>query len=158
MTSDVTDGSTCGTEAILDTWKFFSQNFGSILLELDSLERGALEGTLVATTTTSITITRNTLRVVFPHLLSEKRTLFWLACKLIDQRLVMRGQVFFQWNDKTKRVVRIHSQADMVTSMLPIVGNLENVSRVFEGALVTPEFNMVPDISSDSQYWMQLFC
>ncbi|OWZ07908.1 hypothetical protein PHMEG_00019626 [Phytophthora megakarya] len=155
MARDVTDGSMHGPEAILNYWSLFSRNFDDILFELDGLEQGARADSLVATITLSVTISKNTLRLVFPHLLSDDRAGLGLAAQLINQRIVMRGSVLFQWDDKMKRLGRMHSQADMLTPILKIVGNLEKVGRVFERALVTPECKLVPEMSNDFRYWMQ---
>ncbi|OWZ12089.1 hypothetical protein PHMEG_00014805 [Phytophthora megakarya] len=156
MTTDVTYESVCGHEAILNYWRLFSHYFDDIFVELECLTKGNEANTLLATTIMSVTISKNTLRRVFPHLIREERSRLGLAAKLIDQQVVMRRLVLFKWNDKLKCVERIQSQADMLTPLLQIVGSLESVSHVFENALVTAECKLIPEISGDSRYWMQL--
>ncbi|OWZ02498.1 hypothetical protein PHMEG_00025927, partial [Phytophthora megakarya] len=58
--------------------------------------------------------------------------------KLLNQRLVMRGLVRFDWDNNTNRMAGIHSQSDLLTPMLRRLGSLQDVSRAFNGALVTP--------------------
>ncbi|OWY98196.1 hypothetical protein PHMEG_00031096 [Phytophthora megakarya] len=155
MARDVTDGSMRGPEAILSYWGLFSHNFDDILVELNCLEQGVKADSLIATITLSVTISKNTLRLLFPHLLCDDSAGLSLAAQLIDQRIVMRGSVLFQWDDKIKRLERIYMKADMLTPILKIVGNLEKVGHVFERALVTPECKLVPEMSNDFRYWMQ---
>ncbi|KAE9261077.1 hypothetical protein PR003_g34086, partial [Phytophthora rubi] len=94
------------------------------------------DDSLRAVTTTSVTITKNTLRFVYPHLDSEHSA---LAAKLLNQRLVMRGTVHFDWDNTSGRVVRVKSKVDVLTPMLRLLGSLENVSTVFEMAMMTLE-------------------
>ncbi|KAF4139153.1 hypothetical protein GN958_ATG11671 [Phytophthora infestans] len=85
------------------------------------------------------------MRTVFPHLNSDGRGGIeggiWssLGCKLLNQRLVMRGSVYFDWDSTVDCVARIQSQSDMLTPLLRLLGTLEDVSLVFQSALVTPD-------------------
>ncbi|KAK1929105.1 hypothetical protein P3T76_015398 [Phytophthora citrophthora] len=94
---------------------------------------------LVAVTTTSVTITRETLRIVFPHLKTTNNSES-LGNRLINRRLQMRGSTRFEWDNSTRKVTRIISQSDMMTPILGLLGNLEDVSKVFEKALISPKF------------------
>ncbi|KAI9990314.1 hypothetical protein PInf_021124 [Phytophthora infestans] len=62
-----------------------------------------------------------------------------LAAKLLNNRLVVQGSVSLDWDDTTNRIVRVVTQLDMVTPMLRLLGNLEDVSRVFDKALISLE-------------------
>ncbi|KAF1778493.1 hypothetical protein GQ600_22542 [Phytophthora cactorum] len=62
-----------------------------------------------------------------------------LAQRQQNALLVMHGSVLFEWDPDIDRVVRMQSQSDMLTRMLSLLGNVVDVSRVFEGALLTPE-------------------
>jgi hypothetical protein len=147
MAPDVMNGNVCGPEALMTQWKVFSQCFTDIHVDLERLEKGATGDSLVATTSTSVTITEATLQAAFPHLRSdgadgEKWTP--LARKLVNQRLVLRGWVRFDWDSVRGRVSRMQSHSDLLTPILQLVGTLENVSRVFVGAFVTPDGQMNP--------------
>ncbi|ETK86349.1 hypothetical protein F441_14958 [Phytophthora nicotianae CJ01A1] len=95
---------------------------------------------VVAVTTTSITITEETLRHAFPHLIDTGTgsSSFALVHLLLDERLVLHGSTYFEWDPVYGRVTRVVSQADMITPVLMLLGSLEDVSRVFENALLQP--------------------
>ncbi|KAG2912587.1 hypothetical protein PC117_g18844 [Phytophthora cactorum] len=135
MTPDVTDGNVSGAEALLENWKFLSLNHDDVHVQLKRLEQVAHDS-LLAVTTTSVTITENTLRQVYPHLIEEHST---LNAKLLNQRLVMRGSVRFDWDASCGRMVRVESQIDMLTPMLKLLGSLDDVAYVFDKALLTPD-------------------
>ncbi|ETL84813.1 hypothetical protein L917_15480 [Phytophthora nicotianae] len=55
--------------------------------------------------TMSVSITEKTLEKVFPHLLEAEQ--LRLRSKLLSQRLVLPCRVCFEWNEVSKRVVRL---------------------------------------------------
>ncbi|KAG6948068.1 hypothetical protein JG687_00015718 [Phytophthora cactorum] len=91
----------------------------------------------------------------FPHLFygstvrgvqrTESRG-YRLVLKLLDQRLVVSGSVRFDRDNLNNRVVRISSQIDLVSALLQLLGNVEDVSFVFNGARITPEGNVVGEL------------
>ncbi|KAG6948340.1 hypothetical protein JG687_00015542 [Phytophthora cactorum] len=108
-------------------------------LELESLDRDNTEA-LVATT---VTITEHTLRNVFPHLHDRSDVVMLkLAEKLQGQRISMHDTTRFLWDPAFRRIPSVIAQADMLTPMLRLLGSLENVSHVFEGALISPDFHL----------------
>ncbi|OWZ13230.1 hypothetical protein PHMEG_00013491 [Phytophthora megakarya] len=145
---DVSDGYFRGPKSLLRTWELFSLCFDDVYVELESMEKKS-EGILFATTTTSVTISRNTLRLVFPRLNSDERGGVdggrWSsqADRLKGQRLVMTSSTRFDWDAINNRVVRILSSSDMLTAIFRVLGSLEDVSVVFNGALVTPDGRLV---------------
>lgn len=56
---------------------------------------------------------------------------------------MMRGSVHFDWDDLNNRVVGLVSQADMIAPLLECLGSLEDVSLVFQNALIQPDCNLV---------------
>ncbi|ETL81708.1 hypothetical protein L917_18017 [Phytophthora nicotianae] len=62
---------------------------------------------------------------------------------MLGKKLVMRGSVLFGWDNTTDKIVSFHSQADMITPMLNLLGNLKDVSCVFSKARITPECKFV---------------
>ncbi|KAG7398675.1 hypothetical protein PHYBOEH_010724 [Phytophthora boehmeriae] len=144
MASDVTDGALVGPEALLENWRLLSLYHTDVCVELKSVEIGS-QDSLIATISIGVTITENTLRYVYPHLISgeadggERREWLAIVAKLLNQRLMMRGRVHFYWDDDTGRVKRLASTADMVTPMLRLLGSLEEVAHVFNGALISPD-------------------
>ncbi|OWZ10939.1 hypothetical protein PHMEG_00016113 [Phytophthora megakarya] len=148
MTPDVRDGLVCGPKAILARWMMFSLYFDDIYVDLQGLEKGRVGNSVVATTVTSITISNNSMRLVFPHLVEKggADSVISLADKLRGQRLEVRGSVVFEWDNTIGRVSKMRSQSDMLTPLLRVLGNLDDVSHVFEGALVTPECGWVQSL------------
>ncbi|OWZ04963.1 hypothetical protein PHMEG_00023037, partial [Phytophthora megakarya] len=131
-TSDVTDGFKVGPEAILENMLLFSYYFRNFHVVLEELKKGPTADSIVAITTTSVTISENTLRLVFPHLAEDwVESQHSLGSKLLNQQLVMRGLVRFDWDNITNRVVGIYSQSDLLTPMLRTLGSLQDVSRAF---------------------------
>ncbi|KAF4139152.1 hypothetical protein GN958_ATG11670 [Phytophthora infestans] len=145
MAPDVTDGFEYGPDTLLRNWKLFSLCFDDIDVQLGRLATGGMMNSLVASTITSLTISTDTLRQAFPNLNSDGRGGAsggeWhpLAAKLLNNRLVVQGSVSLDWDDTTNRIVRVVTQLDMVTPMLRLLGNLEDVSRVFDKALISLE-------------------
>ncbi|ETN04856.1 hypothetical protein PPTG_14616 [Phytophthora nicotianae INRA-310] len=144
MLPDVNDGLVVGPHAMLENWGRFSSSFDDVRVDLNRLEKVSANS-LFAVTTTSATISYDALRVVFPHLkrhlqcgVSEVKGSL-LACKLLNYRLSMRGSVRFEWDDRTDRVSSMDSRSDMLTPLLNLLGNLDDVNYVFRCALVTPD-------------------
>ncbi|ETL87864.1 hypothetical protein L917_13020, partial [Phytophthora nicotianae] len=52
----------------------------------------------------------------------------------------MRGSTCFEWDDSTSRMTRVVSQSDMLSPMLQLLNSVEDVSLVFEQALISPDF------------------
>ncbi|ETL79912.1 hypothetical protein L917_19540, partial [Phytophthora nicotianae] len=144
MAPNVMEGALIGVDAQVENWRLLALYFAEVHVDLKGLTM-PMPNTLIATTVTSVIITNKTLRHAFPHLNSDDAggtkggTWSSLASRLLGRKLVMRGSVFFGWDSSSDKVVRVYSQADMVTPMLTLLGNLEDVSFVFDKARVTPE-------------------
>ncbi|EGZ18066.1 hypothetical protein PHYSODRAFT_300895 [Phytophthora sojae] len=134
MALDVTDGDACGVEAILEMWRLFSLHHSDLVSD----------ESVLATTSTRITITDHTVRALYPHLLeTEARGRFSLAGMLLNKRLVIQGTVRFDWDETSGRVVRLESKMDMVTPLLKLLGALDKVAAVFDNARITPEGSVI---------------
>eukprot|EP00644_Phytophthora_capsici_P002019 jgi/Phyca11/575537/estExt2_Genewise1.C_PHYCAscaffold_740172 len=142
MAPDVVVGSLFGVDAALENWRLFTHYFEDVHTELKDMKMPTSD-TLIAGTTTSVTITEKTLRRAFPHLIGGSGNLPPLAAKLLGERLVMKGTVLFGWDSATDKVVKLHSQADMLTPTLSLLRSLEDVSCVFYKARVTPECSFI---------------
>ncbi|OWZ13229.1 hypothetical protein PHMEG_00013490 [Phytophthora megakarya] len=57
------------------------------------------------------------------------------AQRFEGKRLIVKGTVWIDWENVNRRVVWLVSCSDMGTAMLRVVGSLEHVSYVFDGAL-----------------------
>ncbi|KAF1775790.1 hypothetical protein GQ600_9740 [Phytophthora cactorum] len=125
-------------------WNVAAEYFRMFRYGLVSLEYTA-DGLVIGKTLGRLTITENTLYHAFPHLIGagEGEERAELARRLLGQQLVMRGAVHFEWDSENGRIARLHHKADLLTPLLELLGSLEEVSRVFENALVTPESTSV---------------
>ncbi|KAG2987450.1 hypothetical protein PC123_g19431 [Phytophthora cactorum] len=150
MAPDLDAGTVLGFEALARNWGVFTKFFRDVRVQLDSVEHTTAHS-VVARTTISVTITEVTLRDVFlyrgRHSCSgspdQQERGRHIAAKLLGQRLVMCGSVSFTWDSSTDQVVGLISQADMVSPLLQLMGNIEDVSNVLSNARVTPECNLV---------------
>ncbi|OWY99302.1 hypothetical protein PHMEG_00029713 [Phytophthora megakarya] len=145
MAPDVVFNGERGPEAVIKSWGCLSHWFKDISVDLDRLTKGPA-GSVIASTVTTVTITEQTLRQVFPRLwMLDGRggcLVSTLVNKLRGQRLVMRGSTHFEWDGGYGRVICVRTMADMLTPLLELLGNVEDVARVFNEALITPEFQL----------------
>ncbi|OWZ03711.1 hypothetical protein PHMEG_00024505 [Phytophthora megakarya] len=137
MAADVTDGTMVGASALLASWKFMSQCLENIDMLPIRIENGP-EGVLNATAKCNFTITENTLRLAFPHLI-DNGIADILAEKLIGKSLTMDGTYHFKYDEQSGRITCIQMTPDIVTPLLRLLGNLEDVARMFDNAVITPE-------------------
>ncbi|KUF82409.1 hypothetical protein AM587_10000147 [Phytophthora nicotianae] len=146
MAPDLDAGTVFGFEALVRNWGVFSQFFQDVRVYLESVEQ-TTEHSLLARTTTSVTFTEITLRDAFLYQghqeCDQQERWVHIAGKLLGQRLDMHGSVQFTWDSSNHRVVGLISQADMITPLLKILGNVEDVSAVFSNARITAECNLV---------------
>uniref|UniRef100_H3GHJ6 BZIP domain-containing protein n=1 Tax=Phytophthora ramorum TaxID=164328 RepID=H3GHJ6_PHYRM len=142
MAPDVVSNSGCGEDAVIRSWQRISLWFQDIELEVGGLNKGTASGTLTAAATLSATITERTLRTVFPHVWGTRSASRELADKLLGQRVAMHGSVRFEWDTAFGRIARVASAYDMLTPMLALLGNLEDVAQVFEGSPISPDFQL----------------
>ncbi|KAG6623417.1 bZIP transcription factor 1 [Phytophthora cinnamomi] len=149
MAPDAASNPRYGAEAVLENWRRLSEYFGDIQLEISDLSELAAADVLVATTTISIAVSDKTLRLAFPHLNSdgvgglEGGEWSPAAIQLHSKKIIMHGSIHFGLDYASNRVVQIRSQADMLSPVLHILGDLDSVDQVFDGAVVTPDFGMI---------------
>ncbi|OWZ00740.1 hypothetical protein PHMEG_00028007, partial [Phytophthora megakarya] len=141
------------SNVLASSWRIFGFLFPGSEVCLQRLDQISSD-ILVATTSTKITITGSTLQTTFSHLTTnatgENPVRLQLACKLLGQSFVLRGSVRFVWDNEICRFVDLHSQADMIPSFLQMLGNIEDVAKVFSKALVTPDCNVAIERISPS--------
>ncbi|OWZ02202.1 hypothetical protein PHMEG_00026274 [Phytophthora megakarya] len=132
------------SDAIMQSWKHVSLCFNGLQVEITSLENG-LEDSAIVTTKQNLTISQNVLQYTFPHLIHGEGESSQLETKLLGQQIVIQGSVHFKWDSENRRVSSFAFKIDMVTSMLDLLGNLEDISRVFKNSCLTPEFGIVTE-------------
>ncbi|ETI39272.1 hypothetical protein F443_15135 [Phytophthora nicotianae P1569] len=128
-----------GHDAMLRSWKCISLWFKDVEVKVEGLDRSAA-GSLEAITETSVTVTERTLRNVFPHLISRNGTNCELAEQLLGRRIVMRGLTRFEWDSASRCFTSVIAHSDLLTPMLHLLGNVEDVAQVFQRSSVTPDF------------------
>ncbi|KAJ8576551.1 hypothetical protein ON010_g2660 [Phytophthora cinnamomi] len=139
---DVASTAGFGLEAMVKSWSFI-QWFDKVEIEFgDRLNRRA--DFLFKTTRISVTITERTLRHVFPNLQNPQDNSITrrVLDKLLHQRIVLNGALSFKWDNVSSQVTSVVAQSDMIPPMVKLLGNLEDVSRVFTNALISPEFRL----------------
>ncbi|KAF1783296.1 hypothetical protein GQ600_9610 [Phytophthora cactorum] len=142
MAPDLDIGARSGIEALTKSWRIFAHAFPGGHIQLESI-RQLTSLCLVATTRTSVTLTKQMLQYLFHSFTdgseaSSKRREHIFA-RLLNQRIVMGGSVRFDWDDTSKRVIGLYTHVDILSPMLTLLGNLEDASFVFSGALITPD-------------------
>ncbi|ETI41943.1 hypothetical protein F443_12864 [Phytophthora nicotianae P1569] len=147
MAPDVLIDTGSGVDALVKKWNLFTQWFPDVRIQLKQLKQ-ITEQSIVALTTTSFTITTRGMQGAFPHLFKarEGSRCAQIAARLRDQHVVLQGSVRFDWDEKSKHVIRLQHQADMMSMLLEMLGNLEDVALVFNGAHITPECVVRDDI------------
>ncbi|OWZ06421.1 hypothetical protein PHMEG_00021327 [Phytophthora megakarya] len=142
MTDNVTDGRVCGVDALLETWAIQSACYQEIDMQPLRMENGPGDS-MVATTKGILTITENTLRFAFPHLVAGGKTRSDLATKMLGQQLQLHGSVKLEWDPTRGRVASIVCNVDILTPLLRLLGSLDDVSYVFDEARLNPEGRLV---------------
>ncbi|KUF88844.1 bZIP transcription factor 1 [Phytophthora nicotianae] len=155
MSPDIVIGEQSGVDALIEQWRRYSTYFGNLNFQLKGMEEQPF-GALVATASFSFTITETSLRHVFPHLLATsgaedtgfgtEHTMLWT--RLLGRRLDCRCSLRFQWDDSAGRVTQLDWKMDLLTTLLRVLGNLEDVNRVLKKALITSD-NLVNDLPTN---------
>ncbi|ETI41702.1 hypothetical protein F443_13084 [Phytophthora nicotianae P1569] len=142
MSPDVAFNGGFGPDELLKSWSVF-QWFSDVEVNLMRLVKQS-EHCVVMITRADGTITERTLCNLFPHLWEGERKYYSvrtnLATKLLDQRIVMDGRTVFRWDSVTNSMASVNSDNDMLTPIFHLLGNLKDVSLVFDQGLVSPDF------------------
>ncbi|ETI54242.1 hypothetical protein F443_02914 [Phytophthora nicotianae P1569] len=144
MSSSVMVKSGSGIPAMLELWRSISLRNDGLDVRLVRLENGP-EGSFIATTKCYFTITLSMIQQEFPHLISEEGKPLPLAEKLLGQRIELPSEVRFDWDASTARMASVtgrHFQAEMLMSLLKILGNLEDVAFVLGSSCPTVDMKL----------------
>ncbi|OWZ04644.1 hypothetical protein PHMEG_00023418 [Phytophthora megakarya] len=144
MTADVAHNTSIGVGALIRNWKIITVLFPEIHVELNKLTE-VTECSVIANITTTITLSEPSLHSVFlqPKTKYERTLCSWIVTKLQGQRVVMHGSVRFSWCSASNRVIGVHSQTDMMTPLMQILGDIEDFAMLFSNARITPGFDLV---------------
>ncbi|KAF4043308.1 hypothetical protein GN244_ATG04349 [Phytophthora infestans] len=152
MAPDLATGTVFGFEALARNWGIVGLLFDDVRFKLDHVER-ATEISIVAKTTTSFTISRQSIVDVcrdedFSDSPAQRTRWTRIAAVLLEERLTMRGTVQFTWDNSAKRMIGLVSQLDMISSLLKLLGNVEDISIIFSSACLSLEGNILKDYAA----------
>ncbi|ETN19935.1 hypothetical protein PPTG_03047 [Phytophthora nicotianae INRA-310] len=144
MAPDVTDGVVIGIDALIESHALQSRCYEAIDLQPLRMDDGP-EGLLIVSTQCELTITENMLVCGFPNLVKDGE---WssLADKMLGKKIVIYGSTHFFWDNTRGRVVRLQWKADVMTALLRLLGSLDTVPQVFNGARMSPEGMVKPSL------------
>uniref|UniRef100_A0AAV1T517 Bzip transcription factor n=1 Tax=Peronospora matthiolae TaxID=2874970 RepID=A0AAV1T517_9STRA len=151
---DVAMGDLQGLDELLEQLRLYSHNFGTPSLQLQRIE-AVTPIVMAAQATLSVTITKLTLRHVFPHLVDvsgqdrvqgDRNRLYQ---RLLDQRLDCSCSVTFLFDEDSDRVVRFSTSIEFIPALLRLLGDLRDVSDVLQHAKISFE-SVVGDVEGGS--------
>ncbi|CAH0482305.1 unnamed protein product [Peronospora belbahrii] len=159
---DVALGELRRADALMEQLRLYSHYFGEPDLQLQRIESMAPHVT-AAHGILSVTVTEITLQHVFSHVKKpasgdqtevSPRQLYQ---RLLGQRLECSCLVIFLFNKASDHVVRLVATIDLIPALLRVLGNLRDVSKVFEHAQVSLEsvigrFDPVRDSHSNGKF------
>ncbi|KAJ8525791.1 hypothetical protein ON010_g15322 [Phytophthora cinnamomi] len=128
MAADVAVNSGFPVATLLAEWERLRVCFPDLNVQLVRLEHG--EGNAVMTVSKrSATTIDQTVRSAFPHLITEEG---WspLTDKLLGQQLVAR----IEGDEANAQINSVHSTTDIVTPLLMLLGNLEDVATALKNS------------------------
>ncbi|KAL3670992.1 hypothetical protein V7S43_004177 [Phytophthora oleae] len=131
MTPNVAFNNGYGVDAVLENWRFRSAHYEKIEVRLVRLEQGA-ENLLVAYLSNLTTVTETMLR---QSLSCGDGTVPAFAWKLLGRQLEVPTCVHFRWSNNEIRFASAHYEADMLTPLFKLLGNLEDASIVLNSTL-----------------------
>ncbi|KAF4316564.1 hypothetical protein G195_009210 [Phytophthora kernoviae 00238/432] len=124
-----------GFTALVEQLRRYSVYFGDPRLQLSQIETMA-PGVMRATASLSVTITKPTMRWVFPHL--EEPATWWsdthqsIRDRLLGQRLSCSCSMSFLFEEEGNRVGRLEIKIDLLPSLVQVLGSVEDALFVFE--------------------------
>ncbi|OWZ02471.1 hypothetical protein PHMEG_00025958 [Phytophthora megakarya] len=143
MAADVVVETGCGIGALRNNWAYFSHYFHDSDMQLTCLEMSQSEETFIASSRSTVTIDKNTLRYAFPHIASDSSDMSELASKCLGKKIVVYTVSRFTWDTQKNRMTHVLYDADMMTPILQLFGSLEAVSCMFNGARITPDYKVM---------------
>ncbi|OWY91356.1 hypothetical protein PHMEG_00040097 [Phytophthora megakarya] len=137
MAEDVTDGVVFGVDAMMESMIFQSKCYTKFEICPLCMEKND-QNSLIVSTISEFTISEDTLYYGFPNLMENGR---WptLTDKMIGNKIVAHGSTLFKWDCVNDRVTQLYHRVDLFTPLLKLLGNLEDVARVFDNAKISPE-------------------
>ncbi|KAF4045567.1 hypothetical protein GN244_ATG02015 [Phytophthora infestans] len=134
MAPDVSVNSGDGVNALLQEWRQLPQTGGDVTVNLVRLEYDE-RATILATVRVYVTITAEMLHFSFPQLVDATNAhdrYSPVAKKILGKQLVIPVTVRFEWDGSTAQVTGIYFCPDLITPLMKILGNLNDVSLALD--------------------------
>ncbi|OWY94941.1 hypothetical protein PHMEG_00035191 [Phytophthora megakarya] len=138
MAPDVIYDTVAGVRALVQNWQRVTATHPDIDISLVRLEQRS-DDSVVTTVKVLTTISEDTMRYAFPHLV-DGNTFSLIAQKLLGCQLEIEGVLQMTLDASEGRVVSLQSRANKMMEMLRILGSLEEVASVFDSAYIDPEW------------------
>ncbi|KAL4158661.1 hypothetical protein PRNP1_004437 [Phytophthora ramorum] len=147
VASDVVLGERRGIDALVEQWERCTSYFDDLQFQLEHMTRISNDFT-TATGSLNVTISGSTMQNVFPHLMggdggqyntSQEDKTALLRSKLLGQRLCLPCRLSFEWDEASKRVVRLETTVDFLPSLLHLLGPIDDAAFVLEHALIAQD-------------------
>ncbi|ETP51938.1 hypothetical protein F442_02991, partial [Phytophthora nicotianae P10297] len=139
MAPNVAGNNGTGVERLLEYYRLLAFYLPDCETRIVRME--IVEDMVFVTTTVQITITANALQRAFPHMEPGAEQNEWplVAKKLLGKQIVMRGSTRFMWDSTTQHVTLLQSSADLLSSILRLLGDIRSVCNAFGEARITPD-------------------
>uniref|UniRef100_H3GNM7 Uncharacterized protein n=1 Tax=Phytophthora ramorum TaxID=164328 RepID=H3GNM7_PHYRM len=115
---------------------------------VDALVEQISDDFTTATGSLNVMISGSTMQNVFPHLMkgdggqyntSQEDKTALLRSKLLGQRLCLPCRLCFEWDEASKRVVRLETTVDFLSSLFHLLGTIDDAAFVLEHALIAQD-------------------
>ncbi|EGZ08023.1 hypothetical protein PHYSODRAFT_431150, partial [Phytophthora sojae] len=126
--SNVASNRGFGVDVILEGWELLSSRLGCLEIQLVDLDYEA-KTLIIADVKCFATITERMLR---DALGGQSPIVAWNP---LGQRLAVPGRVRFEWDDAKLQFVSIFFEIDMLTPLMELLGNLEDVCMALNSSL-----------------------
>ncbi|KAL3657717.1 hypothetical protein V7S43_017292 [Phytophthora oleae] len=144
MAEDIALGEQRGINELVERWERYTSYFDGLQFQLEDMAKVS-EGFVLANASLSVTISEATLQHVFPDLIArggdkcsavQEDKMAILRVKLLGQRLFLPCRLCFEWDEDTKRVIRMETTVDILSSLLHALGSIVDVVFVLERAVL----------------------
>ncbi|OWZ21465.1 Bzip transcription factor [Phytophthora megakarya] len=142
MAEDVLIGEQRGVEAMVELWKRCTYYFDDLHFRLKHMTKVS-ENFIAATASLTVTVSEATLQLCLPsneefrRNTAQEAKMATVRSKLLGQRLVFPCRLSFEYNEATKRIVRLENSVDLLSSLIQVLGSIEDAAFVLERALLT---------------------
>ncbi|GMF60998.1 unnamed protein product [Phytophthora fragariaefolia] len=131
MAANVSLGERHGVNTVVEQWHRYSSHFEDLHFQLEHMEERTKKLATVSASM-SVTIGKQTLKCVFPHLVKTE-----LGETLLGRRLMLPCSLCFEWDDASSHIVRLEMTVDFLTPINRVLNSLSDTAFVLGQALIT---------------------